>query len=332
MGRGQYRRLDICEREEISRGLAAGKGIRFISHQLGRAPSTVSREVNRSGRGRDSYRAMLSQRRSQRNARKRRGGKRQLKANQSLWEYVCKKLLMRWSPEQIVRRMRKDYPDNMGMRISAEAIYAYVHVLPRGELKQELLKALRHSRKRRHKRKDHSIEVNKPLEGMVGIDERPSEVIGRQAPGHWEGDLLIGKNRQSALGSLVERKTRFLLLVPLKSKKSDEVRKAFGRAMKTCPVSLRRTLTYDQGREMAEHELFTKQTKMQVYFAHPASPWERGTNENTNGLIRQYFPKGTDFNSVSVREFKRVQDQINGRPRKCLDFMTPAEVFQQVLR
>ena len=220
--------------------------------------------------------------------------------------------------------MKKDYPETMGMRISPEAIYAYVHILPRGELKKELLRALRHRRKRRHRQKGDSVEVNKPLEAM---DDRPTEVLGREVPGHWKGDLLIGKNRQSALGSVVERKTRFLLLVRLKSKRSDEVRREFGKVMMKCPASLRRSLTYDLGREMAEHQLFTKQTRMQVYFAHPASPWERGTNENTNGLIRQYFPKGTDFKTVSAKEIRKVQDEINGRPRKCLDFMTPAEVF-----
>jgi len=327
-----YRRLCLEEREEISRFLANGAGFREIGRKLGRSQGTISREVSRGGMNRYTYRALRSERRACRNASKRRGGKRRLKADKKLWHYVKQKLLVRWSPEQIESRIIKDYPDSASMRISSETIYAYLHVLPRGELKRELLKALRQGRKRRHKRTGDRCDTRKKLEAMVGIDDRPSEVAGRETPGHWEGDLLIGKNRQSALGSLVERKTRLLFLVPVKSKKSAEVRKAFGRAIKTCPASLRRTLTYDQGREMAEHQLFTKQTKMQVYFAHPASPWERGTNENTNGLIRQYFPKGTDFNKVPITEVKRVQDQINGRPRKCLGFMTPAEAFQQVLR
>lgn len=328
----KYSRLCLEEREEISRFLSNGLGFREIGRKLGRSPCTISREVSRGRMNRYTYRALQSERRARRNAAKRRGGKRRLKSDRKLWCYVEQKLLIRWSPEQIESRIKKDYPDSATMRISSETIYAYLHILPRGELKRELLKALRQGRKRRHKRTGNCCDTRKKLEAMVGIEDRPSEVAGREIPGHWEGDLLIGKNRQSALGSLVERKTRFLFMVPVKSKKSAEVRKAFGRAIKTCPASLRRTLTYDQGREMSEHQLFTKQTKMQVYFAHPASPWERGTNENTNGLIRQYFPKGTDFNRVPVAEIRRVQDQINGRPRKCLGFMTPSEVFQQVLR
>ncbi|MCX5783122.1 MAG: IS30 family transposase [Elusimicrobia bacterium] len=234
---------------------------------------------------------MRSHRRAIRNAAKRRGGRHKLNGNKLLWRYVCDRLLARWSPEQIVRRMEKEYPNSIDMRISAETIYAYLYVLPRGELKRELLTALRHGHKRRHKRDVGSVIRNKPLKGMIGIEERPAEVLSRATAGHWEGDLLIGKNRQSALGTLVERKTRFLLLAPLKSRKSEEVRKAFGLAMKACPLRVRRTLTYDQGREMAEHKLLSRESKICVYFAHPASPWERGTNENTNGLIRQYFPK-----------------------------------------
>ncbi len=328
-----YRRLDLAEREEISRSLAAGHGIRAIASDLNRSPSTISREINRAGMNRYSYRAARSQRRARRNAAKRRSGKLKLTANPELWAYVCEKLLIRWSPGQIASRIRKDYPDNELMRISSESIYCYLQVLPKGELKNELLRALRQGRKRRRKKGQAAAEVRREMEAMVGIDERPPEVATRRTPGHWEGDLLIGKNRQSALGSLVERKTRFLLLVPLKTRRAEEVRKAFGRAIKKYPAGLKRTLTYDQGREMAEHLKFTRQTKMQVYFAHPASPWERGTNENTNGLVRQYFPKGTDFSKVTASEIRKAQDQINGRPRRCLDYATPAEVFQQqVLR
>jgi len=217
------------------------------------------------------------------------------------------------------------------MRISHEAIYTYVYVLPRGELKKRLLSMLRRERKRRHKRGAEGT-ISRELEDMLSIEERPAEVADRIVPGHWEGDILIGRNRQSALGSLVERTTRFVILVPLRNKTAQEVRKAFAREMKSLPAQLRRSLTYDQGREMAEHKLFTRQTSIQVYFAHPASPWERGTNENTNGLIRQFFPKGTDFNKVSRREIKKVQDMLNGRPRKTLNWDKPCEAYQQVLR
>lgn len=334
MGQGaSYRRLDLAEREEISRSLASWCGIREIARKLNRSPSTISREVNCAWMNRYTYRAARSQRRAGRNSAKRRSGKLKLDANPKLWKYVREKLLVRWSPGQIARRIRKDYPDNKLMRISAEAIYCYLQVMPRGELKKELLRALRQGRKKRRKMGRPAAQVRREMEAMVGIDERPPEVATRKTPGHWEGDLLLGKNRQSALGSLVERKTRFLLLVPLKTRKAKEVRKAFGKVIKKYPAGLKRTLTYDQGREMAEHLKFTRQTKMQVYFAHPASPWERGTNENTNGLVRQYFPKGTDFSKVTASEIRKAQDQINGRPRRCLDYMTPAEVFQrQVLR
>ena len=167
---------------------------------------------------------------------------------------------------------------------------------------------------------------------MVLIDKRPPTVNERIVPGHWEGDLLIGKNRQSALGSLTERTTRTTILVPLKNRTALEVLQAFVRELKKIPIQMRLTLTYDQGREMAEHQLFAKQTKMQVYFAHPGSPWERGTNENTNGLIRQYFPKGTDFSKISRREIKWAQNRLNGRPRKVLEYQTPYEVFNKLLR
>jgi IS30 family transposase len=216
------------------------------------------------------------------------------------------------------------------MRISAEAIYAYVYVMPRGELKQQLQKALRQGHKRRHHRRPTgSIIVLRPLKDMVSITARPREVEERIIPGHWEGDLMIGKNRQSALGTPVERKTRFTLLVRTHNRTARQVRCAFGRALKRLPEALKKSLPYDQGREMAEHQQLTRDTRVQVYFAHPASPWERGTNENTNGLLRQYFLKGTDFNKVTAWEIKRAQRQLNGRPRHCLGFATPAEEFSK---
>jgi len=237
---------------------------------------------------------------------------------------------MLWSPEQIAKRLVNDYPDDQSMRISAEAIYGYVYVMARGELKRQLLNALRQGHKRRHRRrKAHEPLVLKPLKDMVSITERPAEVEGRMIPGHWEGDLMIGKNRQSSLGTLVERKTRFTLLVRTQNRTAKQVRSAFSRVMRRLPEALRKSMTYDQGREMAEHQRLTHATRVQVYFAHPASPWERGTNENTNGLLRQYFPKGTDFNKVTAWEIKRAQNQLNGRPRQCLNFMTPAEEFEK---
>jgi IS30 family transposase len=222
----------------------------------------------------------------------------------------------------------------MTMRISHEAIYQYIYVLPRGSLKKELITALRQERKYRRKRngrKQPSAETRGKIANMLSIEERPAEVADRTVPGHWEGDLILGKYKRTALGTLVERTTRTTILVPLKAKDAASVRRAYVRALRTLPKSLTKTLTYDQGKEMSQHQKFTIATDIKVYFAHPASPWERGTNENTNGLIRQYFPKGTDFSKVSVAEIKRVQHELNDRPRKVLGWKKPDEVFNQLV-
>jgi IS30 family transposase len=216
------------------------------------------------------------------------------------------------------------------MRISHEAIYTYLYVLPCGALKRELARALR--RRHRFRRSRKVRRSSRPIQDLISIDERPREVADRTVPGHWEGDLLVGHANASALGTLVERTTRFTLLVPLAAKDAVTVRQAFARELRTLPAQLRRSLTYDQGPEMREHSLFTKQTKMRVYFAHPHCPWERGTNENTNGLLRQFFPKGTRFNQLSRREIKRVQAMFNDRPRKVLSWHSPAHAFHQLLR
>lgn len=328
-----YHRLTESEREEISRMLAQRRSFREIAHSLGRSVSTISHEIRAGGSNRYLYRATRAQKRAQRKLRKRKLWKRKIFRLPRLRWYVHSKLRLRWSPEEIAQRMGEEYPDDVTMRISPESIYSYLYVLPKGELKKELLAYLRRQRKRRHKRKRSGEPViERKLEDMLSIEERPAEVADRTIPGHWEGDLLIGKNRQSALGSLVERTTRTTILVPLKKKTAQEVRKAFAREAKKLPSHMRLSMTYDQGREMAEHKLFTQATQMQVYFAHPASPWERGTNENTNGLVRQFFPKGTDFSKISRREVKRVERLLNGRPRKVLDWATPYEVLHQLLR
>jgi len=243
---------------------------------------------------------------------------------------VFRLLAQRWSPEQIARGLPQRYPDDPAMRISHEAIYTYLYVLPRGAFKRELTRYLRH----RHRfRRPHKVRrSSRPVQDIISIDERPAEVADRTVPGHWEGDLLVGHANASALGTLVERTTRFTLLVPLKAKDATAVRRAFARELRTLPAQLRRSLTYDQGQEMREHRLFTKQTTMRVYFAHPQCPWERGTNENTNGLLRQFFPKGTRFNRVLRREIKRVQAMFNDRPRKVLNWHSPAHAFHQLLR
>lgn len=329
-----YHRLDESEREEISRMLAQGSTFRKIARSLGRSVSTISNEVSAGGRNRYTYRAATAHRRAQRKARKRKLGKSKIMLVSRLRRYVHAKLRLRWSPDEIARKMAEEYPLDMTMRISPEAIYSYIYVLPKGALKKELLACLRRERKRRHKRKKGGVEPvgRGKIPDMLSIEERPYEIADRIVPGHWEGDLLVGKNRQSYLGSLVERTTRTTILIPLKNKTAEEVRKAFAKEAKKLPAQMRGSMTYDQGTEMAQHKLFTKETEMQVYFCHPASPWERGTNENTNGIIRQFFPKGTDFSKISRREVKHVQQLLNGRPRKVLGYATPYEVFNSLLR
>jgi len=327
----KYNRITFEEREQISRLLEAGLSIRKIAIDLRRSPSSISRELRRSGLGRFKYRAILGQKNSIRKARSRRLDKRKLLLNDRLLSVVKSKLELFWSPEQIAVYLKKTY-DCPNMQVSAETIYTYIYVLPRGELREEFSRQLRDKHKKRRVRGRSAIGQTSNLEDMISIEERPAEVEDRIIPGHWEGDLIIGdRQKQSAIGTLVERTTRTVILVPLKNKTAHEVRTAFAREIKKLPAQMRLTLTYDQGREMAQHKLFTKETKMQVYFAHPKSPWERGTNENTNRLIRDFFPKGTDFTKVSRKEIKKVQDLLNERPRKALDFRTPFEAMSELL-
>jgi len=326
----KYNRLNVDEREEISRMLAQRCSFQCIAKSLGRSTSTISREVGSGSCNKYTYRASKAQARSARNSGKRKAGKYVLDGNLRLKRYVYRKLRKKWSPTQIAETLKMDYPMDMTMRISPESIYTYLFVLPKGALKKELLSCLRQNRKHRRKQR-RGVEAKRNLEDMLSIEERPKEVESRTIPGHWEGDLIVGKNNRSALGTLVERTTRTVILVPVKDRTADTVAKAFAKEVKKLPKTMKLTMTYDQGREMAQHKLFTKITGVKVYFAHPRSPWERGTNENTNGLIRQYFPKGTEFNKVSRYEVKRAQDQLNGRPRKTLGYHTPYEVFNKLI-
>jgi len=316
------------EREELSRMLAAGYSLRATGQALSRAPSTLSRELARHRASPVTYRAVRAHQLAHRWAHRPRKP-RKLSVQPRLRTEVFTLLAQRWSPEQIARGLRQRYPDEPAMQISHEAIYTYLYVLPRGTLKREVIRYLR----RRHRfRRPHKVRLKpRPIQEFISIDERPGEVADRTVPGHWEGDLLVGQANASALGTLVERTTRFTLLVPLTARDAATVRQAFARELRTLPAQLRRSLTYDQGQEMREHRLFTKQTQMQVYFAHPHSPWERGTNENTNGLVRQFFPKGTRFNQLSRKEIKHVQALLNDRPRKVINWHSPAHAFNQLL-
>jgi len=325
-----YKRLNDLEREEISRMLSQRYSLSNIAKALGRHTSTISREISLGSCNKYTYRASKAQDRAKRNASKRKSGKYRLNDSPRLWSYIRKKLKKKWSPRQIVEELEIDYPLDMTMRITPETIYTYIYVLPRGTLKKELTACLRRNHKRRHKQ-SREVKIERKLEDMLSIEERPKEVEDRIIPGHWEGDLIVGKYNKSALGTLVERTTRTTILIPIKDRRAETVAKAFAKEVKKLPKQMKLSITYDQGREMAKHRLFTNITGVQVYFAHPRSPWERGTNENTNGLIRQFFPKGTDFNKVSRYEVKKVQDLLNGRPRQALGFQKPYQVFNQLI-
>lgn len=325
-----FKRLSDLEREEISRLLSQKCSFRHIAKALSRDVSTISREINAGGGNKYTYRAIGAQNRARRNAAKRKSGKFKLDDNPKLWAYIKKRLKKKWSPRQIAEELEIDYPLDMTMRISPEAIYTYIYVLPRGSLKKELTACLRRNHKRRYKQA-RGVKIERNIEDMLSIEERPKEVADRIIPGHWEGDLIIGKYNRSALGTLVERTTRTVILVPVKNREAEHVAKMFAKQVKKLPQQMKLTLAYDQGREMARHKLFTDITGVKVYFAHPRSPWERGTNENTNGLIRQFFPKGTNFKKVSRYEIKKVQDLLNGRPRAALGFRKPFEVFNELI-
>jgi len=325
----QYFRLTFVDREEISRQIARNKSIRSIARQLNRSAGTISREIIRSSNNKNDYRAIKAQKLSQKRRHKP-AGRKKIDANKPLREFVFYYLTQRlWTPEQIAKRLKIVYPNNMDMHISHETIYSYLYVLPRSTLKKKLTSSLRRKHVNRRARK--SRKKTAPIQDYLSIEERPAAVADRIVPGHWEGDLLMGAMNKSAIGTLVERTTRFTFLVKLENKDATTVRESFAKEFRHLPRELKRTLTYDQGQEMAEHKLFTKDTDITVFFAHPHSPWERGTNENTNALVRQFFSKGTDFNKISEERLKEVQEMLNDRPRKVHDFYTPNEVFYKLL-
>ena len=318
--------LTLAEREEISRGLVAGHSVRSIAMSLGRAASTVCREINRNG-GRRRYRANQADQaawdRSQRPKRCK------LVENRALAHIVAKKLKELWSPEQIAGWLKHAYPNDENYQVSHETIYRSLYIQARGALKKELLQHLRRTRlmrrSRHHTQKtpDHGRITN-----TVSISERPASVEDRAVPGHWEGDLIIG-SRNSQIATLVERHTRYVMLAKVKSKHTETVINALIKQAHKLPSELYKSLTWDRGKELADHQRFTLATDIDVYFCDPKSPWQRGSNENTNGLLRQYFPKGTDLSVHSQAKLNAVARQLNERPRKTLDFETPADRFNQ---
>ena len=324
-----FKHLSLREREAISKGLSQGFSCEEIGKSIGRSGSTISRDIVRNKMTRETYWAIDADFHAdcREEIPKR---PRKIENNIFLKEYINSKIKLDWSPEQIANRLKEAYPLDMSMRASHETIYTYLYCLPRGSLKEELMRHLRRERKERQKR-GTLHKMRRMIPDMVSISERPPEVADRIIPGHWEGDLIVGKGHKSAIGTLVERTTRTVILVPLKKKDAFSVRKAFEKEIKKLPKQMKQSLTYDRGMEMFEHKLFTEHTKMQVYFADPYSPWQRGTNENTNGLLRQYFPKGTDLSLIPKKEIKRVQRQLNARPRKVLGYRTPYESFNSLI-
>jgi transposase, IS30 family len=324
---GRY--LSVAEREEIAVGLAAGDSLREIAERLGRAPSTVSREVKRNSRGRRHYRALAAQGQAQHRAARPKTAK--LAGNQELRQRVQAMLKQKWSPEQVSRWLRRQFPDRPEMQVSHETIYQSIYVQGRGALRRELSACLRTGRAlRKPRRKDG--ERRGKIPGMVMISERPAEAEDRAVPGHWEGDLIAGAGNKSAIGTLVERSTRFVLLLHLPDGHgADAVAAQMTQVMTTLPAQLRRSLTWDQGSEMASHAQIAAAADLEIYFCDPHSPWQRGSNENTNGLLRQYFPKGTDLSVHSREHLDAVAAELNARPRKTLGWKTPAEALGEVL-
>jgi IS30 family transposase len=319
------RALQRADREEISRGLAAGLTFRAVARQLGRAASTISREVGRHG-GRAAYRAHDADAVAWERGRRPKACR--LAKHRHLRQAVERKLQRHWSPEQIAAWLRRTYADP-AMRVSHETIYRTLFVQSRGVFRRDLLQHLRRGQRVRRPRRSAPAPSG-PLADGVSIRDRPASVEDRAIPGHWEGDLLTG-TIDSQIGTLVERQSRYVMLVRLPTKEAPAVARALAQQVRTLPAALRRSLTWDRGRELAAHRQFTIATDVQVYFCDPHSPWQRGSNENTNGLLRQYFPRGMDLSQVTQAQLNRVARELNERPRKTLDFCTPADMLAAIV-
>ena len=324
--RRSRRTLTLAEREEISRGVVAGLSLRSIAASLGRAPSTISREINRNG-GRRQYRASNADQAAWDRAHRPKTCK--LAQNRALAHIVAEKLQLQWSPRQIAGWLKYTYSDDETYQVSHETIYRTLFIQARGALKKELLQHLRRTRAmRRSRHHTQKTDNHGRITDAVSIRERPAEAEDRAVPGHWEGDLLCGSNN-SQIATLVERHTRLVMLVRVPSKDTKTVINALIRQAHKLPRELYKSLTWDRGKEMADHKRFTLATDIKVYFCDPQQPWQRGSNENTNGLLRQYFPKGMDLSKVHQNRLNAVARRLNERPRETLNFRTPAERFSQ---
>ncbi len=324
-------RLSLADRIEIAMARERGETLRCIAKRLGRAPSTISREVkaNLIAAGGRGYRPVQAHNRAHRMARRPKPTK--LSTNVRLRKHVVDDLERFWSPKQISERLRADFGDDETMQISHETIYKSIYVQGRGELRRELARCLRTGRAKRKPHGNTSTR-RRMIPNMVMLSERPAEAEDRAVPGHWEGDLIIGRDNKSAIGTLVERSTRYVILLHLPLDHSaSSVRNAMAREVKKLPRTLRRSITWDQGPELAQHVQFTVDTGVKVYFCDPHSPWQRGTNENTNGLLRQYFPKSTDLSVHDLKKLREVARSLNERPRETLGWKTPAEKFAELV-
>jgi len=318
--------LSLAEREEISRGVVTGQSFRSIATSLGRAPSTISREINRNG-GRQHYRASKADQSAWDRAHRPKTCK--LAHNRTLAGIVAKKLQLQWSPRQIAGWLKRTYPDDESYQVSHETIYRTLFIQARGALKKELLQHLRRTRgMRRSRHHTQKTADHGRISNAVSIRERPAEVEDRAVPGHWEGDLVFGSNH-SQIATLVERHSRYVMLAKVKRKDTETVINALIKQAHKLPRELYKSLTWDRGKELADHQRFSLATDIEVYFCDPRSPWQRGSNENTNGLLRQYFPKGMDLSNVHQNRLNAVARRLNERPRETLNFETPAERFNQ---
>jgi IS30 family transposase len=325
------RTITLAERESIGLLRAAGVGVRAIARELGRQPGVISKEITRNTNRAGVYRPLGAQSRAERLARRAKPAK--LAQPGPLRDFVVAGLEEAWSPEQISNVLRVEFPDDPAMRACPETIYQALYVQSRGALRRDLAARLRSGRATRKLRRPTTHEERRGrLVNTISISERPAEVADRAVPGHWEGDLIMGRENGSAIGTLVERSTRFVLLVHLPGRHTaEELYKSLVPTIQTLPVELRRSLTWDNGKEMARHAEIALATDMAIYFADPGAPWQRGTNENTNGLLRQYFPKGISLRQFSPEHLREVAAQLNGRPRKTLGWKTPAQAMNQLL-
>ena len=331
MLRKKNSRLTHKERIQIETLLNENKSKSYIAKTLNRARSTISREVNKWVQSdKDKYSAELANWNAKDDYLNKRNTDK-ISIHKKLRIYVFKGLLLQWTPEQIAGKLKLEYPNDPIMSISHESIYRYIYTQPQARLNKKLINLLVRKKTRRRIPKKRR-KIGSRIINQVSIDKRPKHIELRNEIGHWEGDLMIGKNHKSAIGTIVERKSRYTIIVKLKSKKADEVAKMFSKKLNQLNPLFKKSMTYDNGIEMAKHEKITQKTGMKIYFAHPYSSWERGTNENTNGLIRRYLPKGTDFNLINKKQLMIIQEKLNNRPRKIIGFKTPKEIMDSELK